>query len=181
MTERTQFNYAERWNLRFYLNKRLRKQRIRFTLSAVAISLFVLLALALPWIWQYKVEYELAKVESAISPHSSVAAALTETERLQAEINKMEAFLKTIEQRAKNPQEIMGQLHKLLPAGAKVTSFALQADYALQISVIVPGPVDTAKLWISFRDSGWFTEFDLNSVPLTDQEHNLNLNLKLKQ
>jgi hypothetical protein len=181
MKERTQFNYAQRWRIEHSSRRQAQKKR-KLGILASAFLLFLLaVLLALPWIWQYKLKYDLSKVEKRIEYYHEVEITLQELESLQAEIARMESFLNTAKAKAKNPEAILGQITDLLPAGTEVTSYALGADYFVQINLVLAGPLDVAELWKKFRDSGLFLDFDLNSVSLTDEVKTLSLNLKMKQ
>lgn len=181
MKERTQFNYAQRWRIEHSKEKRTSKKRKRGILSFVLLSLFGAALLALPWIWQFKLHYQLGKVEERIISYREVADTLGEIEMHKAEIARMDNFIKTAEGRSKNPRAIRTQIDNLLPAGTTVTSFTLQADNSVQLGLVLAGPADVAQLWTKFRDSGLFTDFDLPTVSLTDEVKNLNLTLKIKR
>ncbi|HHV63656.1 MAG TPA: hypothetical protein GXX46_01045 [Peptococcaceae bacterium] len=179
MKERTQLNYAQRWRIEQSGKRQASQKRRLGNIFFAMLLILVILVGVFPWLWQYKLQHDLVKVEGRIKDYHEVEAVLLELERLQAEIAGMESFLRSAEARAKDPQIVLEQITALLPAGTVITSYNLNADYSVQIGLVLPGPVDVAKLWASFRDSGLFVDFDLNSVSLTDEVKTLNLTLKM--
>jgi len=133
-----------------------------------------------PWLWQIKLQYSLNQIESNIKDYQDVAGICAEISQLQTQASNMNNFRQMLETKKKDPRVIMNNIRKLLPAGATIMSFSLQADNSVQINITVAGPVDLAKLWVSFRDSGMFEGFDMCAVSLADQVQTLNLSLKLK-
>lgn len=180
MKERTQFNYAQRWQIEHSSHKRAAQKRNKGIVIVTMLSIVTLVILALPWAWQFMLKYRLDTIEKKIVYYQEVAVTLQEIDRLKSEIGGMNSFLDTVQKNSKKPREVLAKITQLLPAGASVTSFSLQADNSVQIGVVLPGPVDLARLWINFRDSGLFTDFDINAVSLTDEVQRLNLTLKLK-
>lgn len=180
MKERVQLNFAERWRITFEQDKiRRRQHRVRIA-AAVFVALGLLVLGGIPWLWQLKLGLDLTALERSISEYSEVSATLQEIEQLKAEIDRKEAFFNMLEKNSKKPQLVLKKIESLLPPGATIGSFSLQADNSVQISVTLPGPVDTARLWINLCDSGLFEEFDFKTVSLTDRVQSLDLSLKLK-
>lgn len=181
MKERTQFNYAQRWRLEQNLTKQATRKRKIGILTVVLAGLFVLAILASPWLWQYKLRFDLSTTEKEIGNYQEVAAALQQLDVMQAEVAAMEGFLHTVENSSKDPRDVNAQIRSLLPAGATITSFSLQADYSVQVGLLLPGALDVAQLWMNFRDSGLFEDFDIDDVSLDDGTKNLTLTIKMKQ
>lgn len=180
MKERKQFNYAQRWMLEHSKEKNISKKRKRSIFFLSVLSFLLVAVLASPWLWQIKMSYELKNIEESIKNYNEVANTLKDIEKLNSKVTGMNRFVKTTEEHSKNPRAILSLITELLPAGTSVTSFSLQADKSVQIGIVVPGAVDVAKLWINFRDSGLFVNFDFQTVSLTDNTQNLSLTLKLK-
>ncbi|NLI91835.1 MAG: hypothetical protein GX434_06380 [Peptococcaceae bacterium] len=180
MKERAQFNYAQRWRIEQSGNKRLTQKRKKSIFAFTLISFLVVALLASPWVWQFILNYQLDKIEQSITAYHDVAVTMEDVDRLKGEIARMNSFLAISQGKSKKPREVLTQINKLLPTGTTVTSFSLQADNSVQINVDVPGPVDLAKFWMNFRDSGLFTDFDMKTVSLTDEVQHLSLTLKLK-
>jgi len=181
MKERSQFNYAQRWRISNSGNERATQKRIRGFVMFSLIGFLVVGLFAVPWIWQFALRHELEQVEAKIAYYHDVEITLAEIGQLEAQLAQMNNFLGLTAEKSKNPREVITQMRTLLPAGTTITSFSLQADYSVQLGVFLPGPIDLAKLWINLRDSGLFTDFDMNTVSLTDEEKRLNLTLKLNK
>jgi len=180
MKERTQFNYAQRWRIEHSSHKRAAQKRKRGIVVLAMLCIVTVAILALPWAWQFMLKYRLVNIEKQIDYYHEVAVTLEDISRLKGEAARMNSFLEVAQQNSKKPREVLSQVSKLLPAGTTVTSFALQADNSIQIGVVLSGPVDLARLWINFRDSGLFTDFDMNTVSLKNDVQKLNLTLKMK-
>lgn len=180
MKARMQFNYAERWRIAHSVKERAAQKRLRSILLNSLIAVLALGLLTLPWAWQYVLEHKLEKVENQIVYYHEVEVALNDIDRLEGKLSRMSNFLKMTEGNSKNPREVISKIRNLLPEGANITTFALQADNSLQLGVILTGPTDLAKLWINFRDSGLFDDFNLDTVSLRDEVNRLDLTLKLK-
>jgi hypothetical protein len=180
MKERIQFNYAQRWKAEQSGRKRMNTKKQKDFLLGGLCGLLAAALLASPWIWQEILHYRLAKIEQSIAVYHEVAATLNEVDGLQAQISGMNSFRQTAGTQSKKPRDVLTKIEKLLPAGATVNTFSLQADNSVQIGLEVKGPTDLAKLWMNFRDSGLFTDFDMKSVSLTDEVQHLSLTLKLK-
>ena len=179
MKERIAFNYAQRWKIAQQSASRLsggKRINVPLLIGFLAIAAFVLS----PWIAQYWMQHNLSMIERNISDYEDVAAVTLQVSELQSQVSDMNGFLQTLESKKKDPQGIINQITKLLPAGAELTSFSLEVDNAVQMTVVVDGPVDLAKLWVSFRDSGMFEGFDINSVSLIDEKQTLDLSFTLK-
>ncbi len=180
MKERVYFNYAERWKLRFDIEHYHRRKRRKSFAVVVTACLAVTLIFALPWVWQFKLDYDLRKTEESIVSYSEVATVLQELDMLKTEIAIMENFLQTAEDQSKNPRVVLEQVEKLLPEGTTIGSFSLQADNSLQLGMTLLGPPEVASLWINLRNSGLFEDFDIKTVSLVDQTQSINLTLKFK-
>ncbi|RNC29308.1 MAG: hypothetical protein AWM53_00661 [Candidatus Dichloromethanomonas elyunquensis] len=181
MKEKKQFNYAQRWRIEHSGINRSTHKRKTSIYFLTLIGVFVAALLASPWIWQFILTYQLNTIEQKIAVYHDVASTLEEVDSVKDEITKMNNFLGIAQTKSKKPWEVLTQINRLLPSGTVVTSFSLQADNSIQINVDVPGPVDLAKFWMNFRDSGLFTDFDMKTVSLTDQVQHLSLTLELKQ
>lgn len=178
---RTQLNFAERWHLNYkYYAIRRQQQTFRFLLQ-VSVVVLVLLAACSPWVWSYYVSLKITEVEKNIAVYSDVAATLNKIETLKQNIAAKEDFLVLVENNFKDPDKIQQDIRSLLPDGSLVSNYSLHADYSVQFTVTVDGPVDMSRMWVSLRDSGMFESVDFQSVLLTDQAQTLSMSLKLKQ
>jgi Tfp pilus assembly protein PilN len=180
MKEKKHLNYAHRWKMKLGNDRRTLGGKKRGRIIATVLSLLLLVLLTLPWTLQLKYKYELKKVEKSIEYYADTAVILQEVEELESKVARMSAFRKIAEEKSKNPQQVLRQINNLLPAQTTVSSFSLQADNSVSLGLALAGPVDVAKLWMNFRDSGLFVDFDLTAVSLTDDVQRLNLTLKLK-
>lgn len=181
MKEKRQLNYAQRWRIELYGSKCIDKINKRKIFALVLFGILFFTLLTLPWVWEYKLKYDIDKAEKSVSLYDEANRIIHEKETLEADLSKFLSFLNAAEKNSKNPKEVFMQIKKLLPAEAKINSFSFQTDYSVQISLILNGPADVADLWVNFRDSGLFVDFDMETVSLIDNNQNLNLTLKLKQ
>lgn len=181
MKERTQFNYAQRWKIEHSSHNRAKRKRNRGILTLTIVSVLVIAVLVSPWVWQSMLHYKLDQVDENIKVYHEVAATVEKIEELKAKEMRLDHFLQTIEENSKNPRRVISEITKLMPQGTIVNSYTLQADNTVQIGLVLLGPIDVAKLWINFRDSGLFVDFDLMNVSLADDKQNLSLTLSLKQ
>ena len=181
MKEKRYFNYTQRWKLRFDDGYYHGKKRRKTMAIMIAASAAVIIIFALPWLWQFKLNYDLKKTEQNIIAYREVATVREELDRLKADISQMENFLHTTEERSKDPKATLEQLVKLLPEGTQVGAFSLQADHSIQVGLVLRGPQEVARLWINIRNSGLYEGFDMQSVSLVDQSQSINLTLKLKR
>lgn len=180
MKEKKYFNYNERWKLKFDSEHHYREKRSKTIAFFVTACIAITFLFTLPWIWQYKLSIDLGKTEERIIAYNEVEKVIQEQDRLQADIAKMESFLRTIEDRSKDPRATLEQLEKLLPVGTHVRAFSLLADHSIQIGLVLSGPPEVAKLWVNLRNSGLYEDFDFPSVSLADQSQSIDLTLKLK-
>ena len=180
MKERMQFNYAQRWRIEHSGSKQSTQKQARSAIVLTLFSLILFSVLAFPWIWQFVLDHNLKKTEERIVNYHEVAVTLEKIDRLKKEIEGKNNFLQVVKGKAKDPRDVLSQISTLLPTGITVTSFDLQSDNKVQIELVIPGPVDLAKLWINFLDSEMFTDFDLKSVSLVDQAQTQKVTFKMK-
>jgi len=180
MKDRTEFNYAQRWK-----NTIIGESRsfpcIWIRVLLFCAGLLIVAFVAFPWVWQHKLDKELKALEQRLADYQDVALARNEVQQLEAQIAAMDLFVKMVEGKAKNPRLVIDKVTKLLPKETKVTSFSLGSDNTVQMNITVSGPVDLARLWTAFNNSGIFETLDLSTVSLVDEVQTLNLALKLKQ
>ena len=181
MKEKNVFNYAERWKLRFDSDYYHRRKRSKKTAIYITAGIALVILFALPWIWQYKLNSDLTKIQERIIAYNEVQIVLQELDELRTDIGKMEEFLRITEESSKNPRDTLEQLKGLLPEGTEIGAFSLQADYSIQVGMVLLGPPEVAELWVNLVNSGLYEEFDMQTVSLVDQPQSINLTLKLKR
>ena len=180
MREKREFNFADRW-----VSELVRETRdpLKWKMQVVlwgSISLLLLCILGgTPWIWEYKVRLDIAKVEQQISSLGEIANQVKRVEDLKNQAEVQRKLLDLMQKSTRDPAPILEKLKKTLPVGTVVNTFSLQAN-DLTLGVSVPTPVDVARLWISLRDTGLFQEVDIKTVSLQDKVQTLNFKLKFK-
>ncbi|GAB6171439.1 hypothetical protein JCM15765_09170 [Paradesulfitobacterium aromaticivorans] len=182
MREKIEFDFLSAWERQQARAAGKRISRLSPLAMAALIvgTLIILVGAGAPWLWEYKLDQELAGVNQKLSGLSRLESKVQQLTALQARKNKEEQLQAAVKQNTKDPGPLLAKLSQLLPTGAKVSSFSLQGDNTVNLSVTVPTPVDVARLWSSLRDSGLFQDVDIKSVSLEDKEQQLALTLKLK-
>jgi len=178
MKQKREFNFAQRWELE------QAKQAAPF--SAIPLGMIargiggtvvVLAIFGSPWIWDYKLGYDLQKTNQKIAELRPVELQVQKLTDLSSKIQKSKQFLELVKKENRDPIEVLSKLKELLPVGAVVNSFSYAGD-SINIVVSIPIPVDVARLWVSLRDSGIFQNVDIQSVSLVDQVQKLTLAFK---
>ena len=177
MKERKQFNFAPRW--KEFLRGRPRKKKSQWILGFFACILAGAL-LFLPWAGEFYLDNQLKEVSADLSAYQEIAQANSRREMLNAELARQDGFLQMVHEKQLDPEQLLSQIMDLLPPETRLTSFALQEERTVQLNIVLSGPADVARLWVSLRDSGMFENFDLTAVSLLDQSQPLSLSLKLK-
>ncbi|NLL53480.1 MAG: hypothetical protein GX248_12360 [Peptococcaceae bacterium] len=179
MKERKQFNFAQRWKIaQQNLSPLAGSKRLGGPLL-VCLGLVVVLALT-PWLWQYKLDYQLKQLERYIADYQDVAALDLQVTELQAQRAKMNTFRQIMIEKKKDPQAIIAAITKHLPSASRMLSFALEDDNSIQITVILNEPSDITQLWGGLSNSDLFMELDISSVSMLEEQQILDLTLKLK-
>ncbi|MGI5901934.1 MAG: hypothetical protein ACOX7U_05615 [Desulfitobacteriia bacterium] len=172
MKERTQFNFAQRWE-----EEEVSRQR-RKGLVTVLVLLIGIILLA-PWIIPFAIDKKLTVIDDRIANYSEFDPLIVQVETLKEQITRLENFIQVVEKNTKNPRTIRAEILKVLPPGIDITSLNLNSDYTIQLGVAVIGPVNLANLWKNFNDSELFSGFDIQTVSLTEEEQNLSFTLKM--
>jgi len=179
MKGRKQFNYAQRWKIvQQKLSQLADGKRLDLTLM-VCFLLIVVLA-SVPWLWQYKLDYQLKELERRIADYNDVAALDQQVTELQAQASNMKAFIQMMVDNQKDPQAIIAQIIRLLPPASQMLSFTLAEDNTIEMTITSDKPVDLIQLRDNLKNSGLFKEFDIRSVFLHKQQQRLELFLRLK-
>lgn len=172
MKQKKEFNFARRWEL---------EQAKQASPSALPLDLIgwgiggtviVLAIFGSPWIWAYKLDYDLQNNNRKFVELRPVEQQLQKIASLNSQIQKSKQFFEFIKKENRDPIEVLYKLKELLPLGTVVTSFSYSGD-SISIAVNIPVPVDVARLWVSLRDSGIFQNVDIQSVSLLDQVQKL--------
>lgn len=172
MKERTQFNFAQRWE-----EEEVSRQG-RKGLVTVLVLLIGIILLA-PWIIPFAIDKKLTVIDDRIANYSEFDPLIVQVETLKEQITRLENFIQVVEKNTKNPRTIRAEILKVLPPGIDITSLNLNSDYTIQLEVAVIGPVNLANLWKNFNDSELFSGFDIQTVSLTEEEQNLSFTLKM--
>ncbi len=181
MRERKEFNFAQRWvdGLARETESPLKLKTQVLTWGIGSLLLLGILG-STPWLWEYKVNRDILLVEDQISSLRDIANQVNQLKALKTQAEGQQQLQTLMQKSTRDPAPVLEQLKDLLPVGSVVNSFSLQEN-AVSLSVSVPTPVDVARLWISFRDSGMFQEsVDIQTVSLQDETQSLNFDLTLK-
>jgi type IV pilus assembly protein PilN len=178
MKEKREFNFV-RLREREQAKQAAHTSALRYGMIALGIggTVIVLVIAGIPWLWTYKLDYDLQSVNQKITALSSIEIQVQKVNNLKSIIQRSQQFLDLVVKENHDPIEVLNKIKLLLPAGTVISSFSYTGD-AINIAVSVPAPVDVARLWVSFRDSGIFQDVDIQSVSLADQVQDLNLVLK---
>lgn len=181
MRDKKAFNFVRRWEAS--LDKAAGKEKTlppKMVLSATIGITMIILLVSAPFLWEYKVNFDREQLEQKISDLRSIDNLVKKQQSLKNQVDAQQQVLDLVNKSNQDPGPILERLRQLLPVGTTVTTFNLQADRTLTLGVAIPNPVDVARLWTTFRDSGMFQSVDIQTVSLMDKIQMLNLNLKLK-
>lgn len=178
MKQKREFNFARRWELE-QAKQTTPSSALPLDLIGWGIggTVIVLAILGSPWIWAYKLDYDLQNSNLKFAELRPVELQIQKIASLNSQIQKSKQFFELIKKENRDPIEVLYKLKELMPLGTVVTSFSYAGD-AISIAVNIPVPVDVARLWVSLRDSGIFQEVDIQSVSLVDQVQKLTLAFK---
>lgn len=180
MREKKEFNFAKQWiDGLARENKSPTKWKTKALLWGTGSLLSLTLVGSAPWLWEYKVNRDMALVEQQISALGEISKQVNQLKALKTQAEGQQQLLDLMQRSTHDPGPILEKLKKTLPVGTTVNAFSLQEN-DLTMSMSVPTPVDVARLWVSLRDSGMFQEVDIQTVSLQDKVQTLNFNLKLK-
>jgi len=180
MNERTQFNFALRWEIEAGSGKQPVRRKLSVVVRIIAVF-FAVIILASPWVWQQKLALDLERIEASIQSYNEVAAVMAENDRLRSLITDQRSFLELgTKGSISNPAVVRSQIGGFLPGDTQVTSFLLQVDNTVQLQLILPESVNIRSLENIFINSGRFDSFDIQTISLNDRGQTLNLALKLK-
>lgn len=179
MREKTQFNFALRWQQSDPEARRKRQLRQRMTwgIAGVVVILFCVMA---PLAWIFELQLQQNNLQKNILALNSINALSQKANLLVAEVDNQKKVLEVAKVSSHDPQALLEQLSKFLPQGAIISSFSLKED-VVNMKIGLPTPIDVARLWTSLKDSHLFTDVDLQTLSLADKPQTLNLNLKLAQ
>ncbi|HVJ48877.1 PilN domain-containing protein [Desulfitobacterium sp.] len=182
MRENKDFNFALRWEqiqaLQSGVHQARRKRRIILRIGGGVLGLALLGSL--PWIWSYKIQYGLNAMNQKISALSEVDQQVKKVDDLKVQMQNQQQMINLVQQNTVDPGPLLEKLKDLLPAGTTISSFSLQPDKSVKMTLSVPTPVDVARFWLSFQNSGLFEKVDIKTVSLEDKIQKMSLDLKLK-
>jgi Tfp pilus assembly protein PilN len=178
-SEKLQFNFALRWEQEQAKNHEQKRKKNQTLVWGFVVLIFLVFLGSMPWVWEYKLRLDLAKVNQQISEVGSIDQDVRRLNSLKNQIEKQKQVLE-LSHSTRDPNAVLDKLKNILPVGTRVNSLALSADNLLVMNVTVSGPVDVAKLWKSLEDSKMFKNVDIQTVSLLDQVQTLNLSLVMK-
>jgi Tfp pilus assembly protein PilN len=181
MQERRQLNFAQRWKQGLTKPNKLALRKARLILAGFSVVLAIGLLGSAPWIYHYKLSWDLGAVNQQIQDLKAIDDQVQQQETLKTQIAAQEKMLDIMKNQVRNPSEVLELLRRELPIGAVVNNIALNADNTVNVALSLPGPIDVARLWASLAQSQAFEPVDLQKISLLDQEQSLSLQLKLKR
>ncbi|WP_425807595.1 PilN domain-containing protein [Desulfitobacterium sp. Sab5] len=182
MREKKDFNFVLRWEQVQAVQSGVHqtRQKRRWITTGVSGVLLLVLAGSAPWIWSFKLQYDMQATNQKISALSAVDQQYRKIDSLKAQMQNQQQIQNLVQQNTVDPGPLFEKLKVLLPAGTTVSSFSLQQDKSVKMTLSVPTPVDVARFWLSFQNSGLFEKVDIKTVSLQDKIQNISLELKLK-
>lgn len=182
MQEKKDFNFALRWEqvqaLQSGVHQARRKRRMILGIGGGVLALALLGSG--PWLWPFKLQYDLNTMNQKISALSEVDRHVKTVDNLEAQLQNQQQMMNLVQQNSVDPGPLLKKLKDLLPVGTTISSFSQQPDKSVKMTLSVPTPVDVARFWISFQSSGLFEKVDIKTVSLQDKIQNMSLDLKLK-
>ncbi|CAA7601571.1 Fimbrial assembly protein (PilN) [Acididesulfobacillus acetoxydans] len=177
MREKREFNFALRWLESDPAARQLVKRRRRRTWGT-AFVLICLLLVGGPWVWTYKLEFDLKQLDRKISAFSDLETLLAKSQAVSRRLKDQERVLELARIGSQDPRPVLDRLRRLLPPGTVVDAFSLKEN-AVDLKVTVPTPVDVAQMWTSLENSYLFVNVDVQALSLRDKAQTLSLALKL--
>lgn len=181
MQERRQLNFAQRWKQGLTKPNKAAYRKLRHVLAGSGLVLAVGLLGSAPWLYHYKLAWDLAVVNQQIQALKDIDEQVQQQETLTSQVAAQRKMLDSMKNQVRNPNEVLELLRRELPVGAVVNSIALNADNTVNVALTLPGPIDVARFWASLDQSQAFEPIDIRTVSLRDQEQSLSLQLKFKR
>lgn len=182
MRSKNNFNFSLVWENK--LIKEASEGKFQFKakdiVTLVSIVIVIVLISSLPWIWNYKLGYDLDKTNQRIIGLNDIDKQVQALNSLKKQVQNLNNVIGLTGKSTRDPGPIIEKLRLLLPIGTTIKSFSLQADNSLTLSVSIPTPVDVARLWTSLQNSNLFQSVDIQTISLIDQSQDYSLSLKLK-
>lgn len=182
MREKKDFNFALRWEqvqaVQSGIHQARQKRRAILGLSIGALALVILGSS--PWLRSYILQHDLSLVNQRISALSEVEQHVDKVDTLMAQLENQQQISNLVQQNTLDPGPLFEKLKDLLPTGTTISSFSLQPDKSLKMTLSVPTPVDVARFWLTFEESGLFEKVDIKTVSLEDKIQKMTLDLQLK-
>lgn len=182
MREKKDFNFALRWaKVQEHQDEGYQSSRKRKMILGIGGGILALILLGgAPWLWSYKIKSDLNVVNQKIGALSEVDKQVRAIDALNAQMQNQKQMSNLVQENTLDPGPLFEKLKKLLPAGTTISAFSLQPDKSVTMTLSVPTPVDVARFWLSFENSGLFEKVDIKAVSLEDKTQNISLDLKLK-
>lgn len=181
MQERIQLNFAQRWKESLTKPNKAAARKLRLIIAGGFAGVILVLLGCAPWIYRYKLSWDLATVNQRIQALKAIDDQVLQQEKLKSQIADQQRKLDLMKNQVRSPNEVLELLRRELPIGTVVSSLTLNADNTANVSLILPGPIDVARLWASLGQSQAFEPVDIKTISLLDHEQSLNLQLKLKR
>ncbi len=175
MIARTQFNFAQRWQV---ITKptafTIPKQMMGWIMAGVVI---LCVLGAVPWVWELKLQYDTAIMNTKIAALHPVEVKIQKLNAAKAKVQSQKQLFDTIRKEDHDPTQVLDKLIPLLPMGVTIQSFSYSGD-TVSVAVTASNPIDVARLWLSLHDSKTFQVTDMQSISMLDQDQSYVLALK---
>lgn len=182
MRRKNNFNFILVWENK--LKKEVSGGKFQFKakdlVTLVSVAIGILLIASLPWIWDYKLGFNLANTKQLIVGLKEIDKQVQTLNALKSQVQNLNNVIDLTRKSTHDPGPILEKLRLLLPMGTTIKSFSLQSDNSVTLAVSTPTPVDVARLWTSLLNSNLFQSVDIQTVSLIDKSQDFNLTLKLK-
>lgn len=180
MREKTQLNFAQRWQMKIDAPKKAKVQKKIRILTWVFLGVLIIVLGSSPWIYKYKLGMDIALVNQEIETLQELDFKVYERDGLQTKVSILEDTLGIIEENRMDPSEVLNRLQEYLPAGAVVNSFDMKKDKTLTASITFISPLDVTFFWSMMNNSEYFTTEDLQTVSLEDKAQTVNMVFRVK-
>ncbi|MDP4161023.1 MAG: hypothetical protein Q8911_14875, partial [Bacillota bacterium] len=140
MREKVQFNFAARWEAEMatvFAPAGSFHRPSRIIVLGVSGGIALLVLAGLPWVYQYKLNYDLQAVNQKISTLLPVELQIKKLNDLKTKVQTERKFLETVKNENYDPTIVLNQLKTLLPTGTVVNSFTFGSDKKVDISLTV--------------------------------------------
>lgn len=180
MRERVQLNFAQRWRVKLKEPKQAAMKRTKRILAGAAVGIAIAAIGSLPWVYELRLATDLNMLNQQIAAMQELDSQVYQLDTLKNRINSQEQLLTLINEKRKDPSEVLNRLQEHLPSGSILEGFTLNPDNSFKVSITFRSPVDVASFWSSMKNSEYYEVEDINTLSLDDKEQTLYMEFRLK-